>query len=146
MRTVGKETEDRIRAYAEFLAILELFTRPFREAFKSGEMTGCHDNNSITCLEVGNVAADAVNDAGAFERGSGVSSLDLAGVDEDILSRDTQDQQMTNQDQNRRHRSAEYTLALSPIDLTSTSTDPAFSSCSPLVSGLNAKVSSCPTL
>jgi hypothetical protein len=92
VRTVARETEDRIRAYVKFLAILKLFTRPFRELFKSGEMTGCHDNNSITWLEVGNVAADAINDAGAFERGGRVSGLDLACVDEDILFGDTHDQ------------------------------------------------------
>ena len=71
--------------YAEVLAIPELLARPLRETFEGGEMTRCHDNDSVTFLEVGDVATDAFDDAGTFERGSSVARLDLSCVGKDIL-------------------------------------------------------------
>ena len=75
--------------YVEVLAILELLTRPLRETLESGEMTRCHDDDSIPFFESGDVVADAVDDAGTFERAGSVTSLDLACVDKDVLCVDT---------------------------------------------------------
>ena len=74
--------------YVEILAIGELLTRPLREAFESGEMTWCHDDNSVTSLQAGNVATSPCNNAGAFEGSSSVASFNLACVDEDVLCED----------------------------------------------------------
>ena len=53
--------------YVEVLAIRELLTRPLRETLESGEMTRCHDDDSIPFLESGNVIADTCHHAGTFE-------------------------------------------------------------------------------
>ena len=52
-------------------------------------MTRCHDDDSIPFFESGDVVADAVDDAGTFERAGSVTSLDLACVDKDVLCVDT---------------------------------------------------------
>ena len=74
--------------YAEVLAIRELLTRPFRETFEGGEMAWCHDDDSITFLEIGDFATDAFDDAGTLERGSSVARLDLSCVGKDVLCAD----------------------------------------------------------
>ena len=74
--------------YAEILAIRELLTRPLGETFEGGEMTRCHDDDSVTFLEVGDVATDAFDDAGTLERGSSVAGLDLSRVGKDVLCAD----------------------------------------------------------
>ena len=77
--------------YAKGLAILELLTRPLRETFERGEMTGCQDNDPVTFFQTRDVAADTFDDPCAFERRGGISSLDFARVDEDVLRADTHD-------------------------------------------------------
>ena len=75
--------------YAEVLAIRELLTRPLRETFEGGEMTRGHDDDSVTFLEVGDVATDAFDDAGTLKRGSSIAGLDLPCVGKDVLYADT---------------------------------------------------------
>ena len=92
-KSVKTETEEKGGiGYLEVLAIRELLTRPVREAFESGEMTGCHDDHSVTFIQAREVDADTSNHAGAFEGGSSVASLDLTCVDEDVLYADIQSQ------------------------------------------------------
>lgn len=65
-------------------------------------MTGCHGDDSVTFLQAGDFAADAFDDAGAFEGGGSVAGLDLACVDEDVLCADTRSQRISNKDGNGR--------------------------------------------
>ena len=74
--------------YVEILAISELLTRALREAFESREMTWCHDDNSVTSLQAGNVTTNPSNNAGAFEGSSSVASFNLACEDKDVLCED----------------------------------------------------------
>ena len=74
--------------YAEVLAIRELLTRPLREIFEGREMTRCHDDDSVTFLEIGDVATDTFDDAGTLERGSSVARLDLSCVGKHVLCTD----------------------------------------------------------
>ena len=71
--------------YVKILAVSELLTRPLREAFESGEMSWCHDDNSVTLLQAGELATNPCNNAGAFEGSSSVANFNLACVDEDVL-------------------------------------------------------------
>ena len=62
--------------YVKILAVSELLTRPLREAFESGKMSWCHDDNSVTLLQAGDLATNPC---------SSVANFNLACVDEDVL-------------------------------------------------------------